>query len=307
MASLASNFLLLLLFTFSFSNFSAESRKELKDKEVIQLRHSVQSNVVDPSRVLQLLWRPRVFQYSGFLSDEECDHLISLGHGVKEGFPGINDVRANVGTNRQLATSETLLSTDDTVLAMIEERISAWTFLPKENGSPLSVRRYELEEAGQNLTYFGNKSMWAINEPLMATVILYLSNVTGGGEILFPQAEPKSETWSDCAKTSNFQKPVKGNAVLFFTTHLNGSPDGSSSHARCPVLEGEMWRAIKFFYLRAVAREKTSFDFGRNDECSDEDASCPHWAAIGECHRNPVFMVGSTDYYGTCRKSCNAC
>ncbi|KAK8599921.1 hypothetical protein V6N13_060274 [Hibiscus sabdariffa] len=282
MASLVSNFLLLLLFTFSFSNFSAESRKELKDKEVIQLRHSVQSNVVDPSRVLQLLWRPR----SGFFSIVvfcQTRSATILFLWVMENFAQYR------------------------FLAMIEERISAWTFLPKENGSPLSVRHYELEEAGQNLTYFGNKSMLAINEPLMATVVLYLSNVTGGGEILFPHAEPKSETWSDCAKTSNFQKPVKGNAVLFFMTHLNGSPDGSSSHARCPVLEGEMWRAIKFFYLRAVAREKTSFDFGRNDECSDEDASCPHWAAIGECHRNPVFMVGSTDYYGTCRKSCNAC
>ncbi|TYG54743.1 hypothetical protein ES288_D09G215400v1 [Gossypium darwinii] len=285
MASLVSIFLL--LFTCSFSNFSAESRKELKDKEDIHLRHLVQSNVIDPSRVMQLSWRPRVFQYSGFLMDEECDLLISL-------------------TRRQLASSETLLNTNDTVLAMIEERISAWTFLPKENSKPLYVQHYGLEETEQNLDYFGNKSTWALSEPLMATVILYLSNVTKGGEILFPDSESKSETWSDCTKTSNIQKPVKGNAVLFFTTHLNGSPDSSSSHARCPVLEGEMWFATKFFYLRAVTGETISFDSSRN-ECSDEDPSCPEWAAVGECQRNPVFMVGSPDYYGTCRKSCNAC
>ncbi|KAK8280860.1 hypothetical protein V6Z11_D09G205700 [Gossypium hirsutum] len=285
MASLVSIFLL--LFTCSFSNFSAESRKELKDKEDIHLRHLVQSNVIDPSRVMQLSWRPRVFQYSGFLMDEECDLLISL-------------------TRRQLASSETLLNTNDTVLAMIEERISAWTFLPKENSKPLYVQHYGLEETEQNLDYFGNKSTWALSEPLMATVILYLSNVTKGGEILFPDSESKSETWSDCTKTSNIQKPVKGNAVLFFTTHLNGSPDSSSPHARCPVLEGEMWFATKFFYLRAVTGETISFDSSRN-ECSDEDPSCPEWAAVGECQRNPVFMVGSPDYYGTCRKSCNAC
>ncbi|MBA0740352.1 hypothetical protein Gogos_013559 [Gossypium gossypioides] len=286
--------------------FCTSSRKELKDKEDIHLRHLVQSNVIDPSRVMQLSWRPRsvaplafanmlifvlslahlnlllkiwhyftcnrVFQYSGFLMDEECDLLISL----------------------------------DTVLAMIEERISAWTFLPKENSKPLYVQHYGLEETEQNLDYFGNKSTWALSEPLMATVILYLSNVTKGGEILFPDSESKSETWSDCTKTSNIQKPVKGNAVLFFTTHLNGSPDSSSSHARCPVLEGEMWCATKFFYLRAVTGETISFDSSRN-ECSDEDPSCPEWAAVGECQRNPVFMVGSPDYYGTCRKSCNAC
>ncbi|MBA0768119.1 hypothetical protein Gotri_016950 [Gossypium trilobum] len=265
--------------------FCTSSRKELKDKEDIHLRHLVQSNVIDPSRVMQLSWRPRsgsdglivcliavVFQYSGFLTDEECDLLISL----------------------------------DTVLAMIEERISAWTFLPKENSKPLYVQHYGLEETEQNLDYFGNKSTWALSEPLMATVILYLSNVTKGGEILFPDSESKSETWSDCTKTSNIQKPVKGNAVLFFTTHLNGSPDSSSSHARCPVLEGEMWCATKFFYLRAVTGETILFDSSRN-ECSDEDPSCPEWAAVGECQRNPVFMVGSPDYYGTCRKSCNAC
>ena len=118
--------------------------------------------------------------------------------------------------------------------------------------------------------------------------------------------QPKSKIWSDCTKTSNILKPVKGNAILFFTTKLNASPDGSSSHARCPVLEGEMWCATKFFYLRAVNGEKVSFDSDGN-ECIDEDANCPRWAALGECQRNSVFMVGSPDYYGTCRKSCNAC
>ncbi|XVE64242.1 hypothetical protein DITRI_Ditri07aG0085600 [Diplodiscus trichospermus] len=310
MAFLRSIFLFL-LFSCSFSNFSSESRKELREtgghqESTILLRHSVQSNSVDPSRVMQLLWRPRVFQYSGFLSDEECDHLISLGHGAKEEIIGINDDRVNAGKNRQLASSETSLNTEDTVLAMIEERISAWTFLPKENGKPLYARRFGLEETEQNLDYFGNKSTLDLNEPLMATVVLYLSNVTRGGEILFPHTEPKSKTWSDCTKTSNILKPVKGNAILFFTTHLNASPDGSSSHARCPVLEGEMWCATKFFYLRSVTGEKISFDSAGN-ECTDEDSNCPRWAALGECQRNPVFMVGSPDYYGTCRKSCNAC
>ncbi|URE18937.1 hypothetical protein MUK42_11882, partial [Musa troglodytarum] len=32
----------------------------------------------DPSRVTQLFWRPRIFLYKGFLSDEERDHIIKL-------------------------------------------------------------------------------------------------------------------------------------------------------------------------------------------------------------------------------------
>ncbi|KAJ0466222.1 putative procollagen-proline 4-dioxygenase [Helianthus annuus] len=80
------------------------SRKELRTKEinrdnVIQLGRAVPSNTIDPSRVTELSWRPRstyrdrlfrdaidkhdvfmdrVFLYKGFLSDEECEHLISL-------------------------------------------------------------------------------------------------------------------------------------------------------------------------------------------------------------------------------------
>lgn len=29
--------------------------------------------------VEQLSWKPRIFRYKGFLSDEECDHLIKKG------------------------------------------------------------------------------------------------------------------------------------------------------------------------------------------------------------------------------------
>ncbi|RZR97596.1 hypothetical protein BHM03_00026824 [Ensete ventricosum] len=32
----------------------------------------------DPRRVIQISWRPRIFLYKGFLSDEECDHIVKL-------------------------------------------------------------------------------------------------------------------------------------------------------------------------------------------------------------------------------------
>ncbi|KAJ8459296.1 hypothetical protein OPV22_032222 [Ensete ventricosum] len=32
----------------------------------------------DPNGVTQLSWRPRIFLYRGFLSDEKCDHTIKL-------------------------------------------------------------------------------------------------------------------------------------------------------------------------------------------------------------------------------------
>ncbi|KAJ9164195.1 hypothetical protein P3X46_023798 [Hevea brasiliensis] len=293
-----------------FSYCFAESRKELRDKEVnhetiILLGSSIRTNRVNPLQVVQLSWRPRVFLYKGFLTDEECDHVISLAQGAKEASMRKGDDSAKIVEKGLHANSEFLLNMDDNLLARIEERLSAWTFLPKENGKPLQVMHYGVEDAKQKFDYFGNRLL-ILNEPLMATLVLYLSNVSQGGEILFPKSEPKGKIWSDCGKGSNLLKPVKGNAILFFNVHPNASPDTSSSHARCPVLEGEMWCATKYFIVKASSGGKALSESDVS-ECTDEDDSCPRWAALGECQRNPVFMTGSPDYYGTCRKSCNAC
>ncbi|KAH0978919.1 hypothetical protein GBA52_006096 [Prunus armeniaca] len=311
MASLVSIFLLLALTSF-FSSSSAEvSRKELRSEEAnketfIHFGHSVHSNRIDPSRAVQLSWRPRVFLYQGFLSDEECDHLVSLAHGGEENSLTEYDDLGNTNTIRLRKSLQIPLNMEDEIVSRIEERISAWTFLPKENSRALQVSRNGVEEAEKNLNFFGNKSTLEQSEPLIATVILYISNVTRGGEILFPESELRSEVWSDCGKSSSILKPTKGNAILFFTLRPNASPDKSSPHSRCPVLEGEMWCATKFIYAKAIGGEKVSPD-SESSECTDEDDNCPNWASIGECQRNPVFMVGSPDYYGTCRKSCNVC
>ncbi|RYR56189.1 hypothetical protein Ahy_A05g021952 isoform B [Arachis hypogaea] len=140
----------------------------------------------------------------------------------------------------------------------------------------------------------------------MATVILYLSNSTQGGQILFPESEPKSSGMSDCGESNKFLQPVKGNAVLFFSLHLSATHDKRSIHSRCPILKGDMWSAIKYLYAKPIGESKvpTVSDGG---DCIDEDDNCAAWAAMGECQRNPVFMIGSQDYYGTCRKSCHLC
>lgn len=294
--------LLLALFMFSVIATSfTESRKELRNKQdtaLQMLEHSIHySNRIIPSRVVQISWQPRVFVYRGFLSEKECDYLISMAYAVKEKSSGNDAILDGV---------ETSLDMEDDILARIEERLSVWTFLPKENSKPLQVMRYGPEQNGQNLDYFANKTNLELSGPLMATVVLYLSDATQGGQILFPESVPRSNSWSTCSDRSNILQPVKGNAVLFFSLHPSASPDKSSFHARCPVLEGDMWSAIKYFYAKPINRGKVSA-ISDDVDCSDEDDSCPAWAAMGECQRNPVFMIGSPDYYGTCRKSCNAC
>lgn len=64
---------------------------------------------------------------------------------------------------------------------------------PSENGRVLQVLRRGLKENGKNFDYFGNKSTLEASEPLVATVILYLSNVDRGGQILFPKSEVRGK------------------------------------------------------------------------------------------------------------------
>lgn len=147
---------------------------------------------------------------------------------------------------------------------------------------------------------------------ILAVVVIIISIYSFNSKSNFTRylqlknSQSKSGILSDCTESSSGLRPVKGNAILFFNVHPNASPDKSSSYARCPVLEGEMWCATKFFHLRAIGRENVSFE-SDGGECTDEDENCPKWASIGECQRNPIYMIGSPDYYGTCRKSCNVC
>ncbi|KAL3834407.1 hypothetical protein ACJIZ3_009143 [Penstemon smallii] len=241
----------------------------------------------------------RVFLYRGFMSEEECDYLISQVHGKK------NDNLQSNGLSKAQMNDGLSLGTNNEIATRIEEKISAWTFLPKENSESLRVLHFGPEDSKKNYNYFDKKSIEQVGgQPLLATVVLYLSNVTKGGQILFPESENKM--WSDCAKSSKILRPTRGNAIVFFNLHINATPDSTSVHARCPVLEGEMWYATKFFYLKWVKFEK-EVQQSNDADCTDEDDNCPRWAAVGECQRNSVFMIGSPDYYGTCRKSCNVC
>ncbi|GJN09977.1 hypothetical protein PR202_ga28034 [Eleusine coracana subsp. coracana] len=286
------------------------------------------------SRVKAVSWQPRIFVYEGFLSDAECDHLVRLGKKKvqrsmvadnESGKSVMSAVRTSSGMfldKRQLILvlyiimsdrnvfSSTFRIVKDAVISRIEERIAAWTFLPEENAENIQILRYEHGQKYEpHHDYFHDKVNQALGGHRYATVLMYLSTVEKGGETVFPNAKGwesqlKDDTFSECAQKGLAVKPVKGDAVLFFSLHPNGVPDPLSLHGSCPVIKGEKWSAPKWIHIRSYERFSTTKE---TKGCSDMSKHCAQWAAAGECAKNPSYMVGGEGSPGKCRKSCKVC
>ena len=185
----------------------------------------------DPTRVETLsLDRPRAFLYHGFLSDEECDHMVAMStaglhkSGVVDAETGgslISDIRTSSGAfvGRRA----------DATIAAIEARIAIWSQIPEDHGEAMQVLRYELgQEYRAHYDYFFHKGGEANNR--VATVLLYLSDVEEGGETVFPNTAlpPGREgDWSPCGKQGIAVKAKKGNALLFWSMKVGGELDGA--------------------------------------------------------------------------------
>lgn len=271
------------------------------------------SAVVYPSKVKQISWKPRAFVYEGLLTDQECDHLISIAKSeLKRSAVADNLSGASMLSEVRTSSGMFIPKGKDSIVDGIEDKLAAWTFLPKENGEDIQVLRYEPgQKYDPHYDYFADKVNIARGGHRIATVLMYLSDVAKGGETVFPQAEepPRRKTpvndedLSDCAKKGTAVKPRKGDALLFFSLVPSATPDPLSLHAGCPVIEGEKWSATKWIHV-------DSFDKiigGNEGGCIDENDKCEQWAAIGECTKNPEYMVGTTNLPGSCRRSCKVC
>ncbi|GAV91910.1 2OG-FeII_Oxy_3 domain-containing protein [Cephalotus follicularis] len=278
---------------------------------VIRMKTGGYSVSFDPTRVTQISWHPRAFIHRGFLSDVECDHLIDLAKDkLEKSMVADNESGKSIESEVRTSSGMFLAKRQDEIVADIEDRIAAWTFLPVENGESIQILHYEHGQKYEpHFDFFHDKNNQQLGGHRVATVLMYLSTVEKGGETIFPSAEekipqPKDESWSDCAKKGYAVKPRKGDALLFFSLHLNASTDINSLHGSCPVIEGEKWSATKWIHVRSFEK---SLDLPTDGDCADNHENCRMWANVGECEKNPVYMVGSEGSSGYCRKSCNVC
>ncbi|CAI7760503.1 unnamed protein product [Closterium sp. NIES-53] len=195
---------------------------------------------IDPSRITRLSWQPRAFLYSGFLSHDECDHLITLARDKvtrssvadnKSGKSVLSEIRTSSGTF--------LNKYQDDVVKRIEERIAAWTFLPKEHGEAIQILKYEIgQKYDAHFDYFFDAVNTQMGGHRVATVLMYLTTVEEGGETVFPSSQPRPPmdvTKTECANRGLaegrrtallFAAPGWHHGPVIIACQLSGHPRG---------------------------------------------------------------------------------
>ncbi|KAL9264071.1 Prolyl 4-hydroxylase 1-like protein [Drosera capensis] len=195
-------------------------------------------------------WSPRIIVLHNFLSMEECEYLKGLA------FPRLKvstvvDARTGKGMKSDVRTSSGMFLTQEErkypMIEAIEKRISVYSQVPVQNGELIQVLRYEKSQYYRpHHDYFSDSYNVKRGGQRIATVLMYLSDNVEGGETYFPMAGSGQCSCGGKTVTGISVKPIKGNAVLFWSMGLDGQSDPNSVHGGCEVLSGEKWSATKW-------------------------------------------------------------
>jgi prolyl 4-hydroxylase len=240
---------------------------------------------------LSLSSKPRIVIFPGFLSHQECDELVLMAtnrttrsltyqgvplHQISSGPRNIKvEEEAIVDRNTNPRTSTTfVLSPNFRKLRKhfqpLEDRISRTLGLPKSHAESLQVQHYAVGASYTlHLDEDGIQREEAADGYREATFLIYLNNVSEGGETIFPYSTTKSleldtkfefdEQWNTqqrllyqaCHSHAGLKVgPRKGAALLFFPSH-HSKVDISSLHGSCPSAT-EKWVAQQWFHSESL-------------------------------------------------------
>jgi prolyl 4-hydroxylase len=257
-------------------------------------------------RVEQVSWQPRAFVLRGFLSMAEADHLVNLGEGRVVKSTVVNsDTGESMDSDVRTSSGTFLAKRQDDVVAAIERRLAHVTMLPESHGEALQLLKYvDGQKYEPHTDYFHD----AVNSDSshggqrMMTVLMYLATPEEGGETVFPRAAVKviGAGWSDCARRGLAVKAVKGDALMFYSLHPNGTEDVASTHGSCPTTRGVKWSATSWRHVSPF-RAGGVADPAEGGPCADRHEKCGEWAAGGECEKNPGYMASN------CAAACGRC
>ncbi|XP_058774573.1 prolyl 4-hydroxylase 1 isoform X1 [Vicia villosa] len=197
-----------------------------------------------------LSWSPRIILLHNFLSSEECDYLRAIAL-PRLKISTVVDVKTGKGVQSDVRTSSGMflngVERKYPMIQAIEKRISVYSQVPVENGELMQVLRYEKNQFYRaHHDYFADTYNLKRGGQRIATLLMYLGDNVEGGETHFPMAGSDECSCGGKMSKGICVKPIKGNAVLFWSMGLDGKSDPESVHGGCPVLSGEKWSATKW-------------------------------------------------------------
>ncbi|XP_023539759.1 prolyl 4-hydroxylase 1-like isoform X1 [Cucurbita pepo subsp. pepo] len=239
-----------------------------KEAEILRLGY-VKPEVVS--------WSPRIIVLHNFLSSErgrltcrppqliiqppqlgivECDYLKAIALPRLE-ISTVVDTKTGKGIKSDFRTSSGMFLSHQErnypMVQAIEKRISVYSQIPSENGELIQVLRYEKNQFYKpHHDYFSDTFNLKRGGQRIATMLMYLTDNVEGGETYFPKAGSGMCSCGGKTVPGLSVKPVKGDAVLFWSMGLDGQSDPNSIHGGCEVLGGEKWSATKWMRQKST-------------------------------------------------------
>jgi len=205
-------------------------------------------------QILMALNAPRVVLFGDLLAPTECEALIEMSRGKLERSNVVDRQTGRYERHPDRTSEGTYFRrAENELIARIETRIAELTGCPIERGEPIQVLHYNPgTEYKPHFDYFdpadsGNRQVLSMGGQRVATLIMYLNDVQGGGSTVFP------EIGLDVL-------PRRGNAVFFAYSDDQGRLDPRTLHGGSPVAAGEKWIATKWLRQRTYTGAARDLD-----------------------------------------------
>jgi len=253
--------------------------------------------------------QPVLFRVRGFLQEEECAEIVGLAKGRMASSPVslMDKDRGRAAKEFRTSTQARVNVEDSKYLEGINNRIARLTNVPLAHNEEVQILRYEKTQyyavhmdnwdpkyySGQDTSFMDHG-----HTNRLATVFWYLTNVSKGGETLFPRADGNPSPRDTYACDQGLKvKPERGTVILWYSLRPNGNTDDNGSHGACPVKGSEeKWSANYWVWNKPRARGSqmpdAGVDEGEQHDSEDSDAVPPDGKVSASfTNRNPTEPI----------------
>eukprot|EP00899_Mesostigma_viride_P010107 jgi/Mesvir1/19098/Mv12847-RA.4 len=207
--------LLLMHAVHGFDNSYDRRDHSAKGRQLQEVRDLHAPGAKDPTKIKLISWSPRAYLYSGFLTPEECDHIMALAKpAMKKSQVVDNETGKSKDSNIRTSSGTFLRRGQDAIIEAIERRVADYSMIPPENGEGMQVLHYELgQKYDAHFDYFHDPVNIRNGGQRIATVLMYLTDVEAGGETVFPNTKSNRGRATRCCSGRWTHPPRRTRAV----------------------------------------------------------------------------------------------